>query len=155
MSKSAGILMYKRAAGTILVLLVHPGGPFWSKRDQGAWSIPKGEYDGEDPQEAARREFAEETGEAPERDLLPLGEVRQKGGKQVVAFACEGDMDTARMHSNAFEMEWPPGSGRRQSFPEVDRSGWFSLAQAREKILEGQRPFLDRLERFCGGSDLA
>jgi predicted NUDIX family NTP pyrophosphohydrolase len=149
MRKSAGVLMYKRAAGAVVVLLVHPGGPFWRKRDAGAWSIPKGEYEGEDAEGAARREFAEETGVRLEGGLLPLGEARQKGGKLVAAFACEGDLDGARLRSNSFEMEWPPRSGRMQSFPEVDRAGWFSLEQAREKIVAGQLPFLDQLERFC------
>ena len=141
--------MFKRAAGTVFVLLVHPGGPFWQKRDAGAWSIPKGEFEGEDAENAARREFAEETGVTLEGGLVPLGEARQKGGKLVTAFACEGDLDNSRLHSNSFEMEWPPNSGQMQSFPEVDRAGWFPLQQAREKIVEGQIPFLDRLERFC------
>src|SRR5215510_2077820 len=122
-AKSAGILLYRRVAGTIEVLLVHPGGPIWSRRDLGAWSIPKGEFDdGEAPEVAARREFAEELGIALAGELVPLGEVRQKAGKQVVAFAVEGDLDIAAIVSNSFEMEWPPRSGRKQSFPEIDRA---------------------------------
>jgi predicted NUDIX family NTP pyrophosphohydrolase len=152
-AKSAGILVYRRRAGTIEVLLVHPGGPFWARRDAGAWSIPKGEYsDDEDPEAAARREFAEETGWTIKGELKPLGEVRQKAGKAVTAFASEGDFDPATLTSNRFEMEWPPKSGRTASFPEVDRAGWFGLAEAAEKIIEGQRALLDRLEELVGGS---
>jgi len=128
---------------------VHPGGPFWAKRDDGAWSIPKGEYtDDEDPEAAARREFAEELGSRlPESaELRDLGEVKQKNGKVVVAYAAAGDLDTSTVHSNTFEMEWPPRSGRRQAFPEIDRAEWFALAQAREKLLPAQAAFLDRLE---------
>jgi predicted NUDIX family NTP pyrophosphohydrolase len=145
--KSAGILMYKRAADTLLVLLVHPGGPFWIRRDLGAWSIPKGEHDpDEEPEAAARREFAEEMGLAPEGEFKPLGELRQRGGKLVTAFALEGDFDVGSLQSNVFEIEWPPRSGRMQSFPEVDNAEWFPLPLAREKIIASQRPFLDRLE---------
>ena len=128
---------------------MHPGGPFWAKRDDGAWSIPKGEYtDDEDPEAAARREFAEELGSRlPESaELRDLGEVKQKNGKVVVAYAAAGDLDTSTVHSNTFEMEWPPRSGRRQAFPEIDRAEWFALAQAREKLLPAQAAFLDRLE---------
>jgi len=139
--------MYKQAVDGIRVLLVHPGGPFWSKRDLGAWSIPKGEYtDDEQPEAAARREFAEELGIELQHALRPLGEVSQKGGKLVVAFAAEGDFDVTALRSNMFEIEWPPRSGRRQSFPEVDRAEWFALPVAREKIIDGQRPLLDRLQ---------
>ena len=149
--KSAGILLYKRSASGILVLLVHPGGPFWSRRDAGAWSIPKGEFeDTEDPQDAARREFREETGMDAAGTLLPLGSSRQRGGKTVFAFALEGDFDVTGLRSNLFEIEWPPRSGRMQSFPEVDRIEWFDLVAARQKILSGQLPFLDRLELICG-----
>ena len=138
--------MYKQGVDGIRVLLVHPGGPFWSKRDLGAWSIPKGEYaDDEQPEAAARREFAEELGVELRQALRPLGEVSQKGGKLVVAFAVEGDFDVAALRSNTFEMEWPPRSGRRQAFPEIDRAEWFDLPLAHDKMLEGQRPFLDRL----------
>lgn len=149
-NRSAGILLYRRAKNEILVLLVHPGGPFWKKRDLGAWSIPKGEHpDEEAPEIAARREFAEETGMLPSGPSLPLGEIRQKAGKWVVGFAIEGDFDPETLRSNMFETEWPPKSGHMQSFPEVDRAEWFTLAEAREKILPAQRPFLDRLEKVC------
>jgi predicted NUDIX family NTP pyrophosphohydrolase len=152
-AKSAGILVYRMRAGTIEVLLVHPGGPFWARRDAGAWSIPKGEYsDDEDAQAAARREFAEETGWRIDGELTPLGEIRQKAGKAVTAFAAEGDFDPATLTSNRFQMEWPPKSGRMASLPEVDRAGWFSLAEAHEKIIEGQRPLLDRLEALVSSS---
>ena len=152
-ARSAGIVVYRKRAETIEVLLVHPGGPFWSKRDSGAWSIPKGEYsDDEDAEAAARREFEEETGWTITSDLLPLGEIRQKAGKTVTAFAAEGDFDTVSLDSNRFEIEWPPKSGRTAAFPEVDRAGWFALDEAREKIIEGQRPLLDRLEALVGGS---
>ena len=151
-ARSAGIIVYRNRAETIEVLLVHPGGPFWSKRDSGAWSIPKGEYsDDEDAEAAARREFEEETGWTITSDLLPLGEIRQKAGKTVTAFAAEGDFDTVSLDSNRFEIEWPPKSGRIAAFPEVDRAGWFALDEAREKIIEGQRPLLDRLEALVGG----
>jgi predicted NUDIX family NTP pyrophosphohydrolase len=144
--QSAGVLLYKREDGALKVLLVHPGGPFWAKKDGGAWSIPKGEYvEGEDPEAAARREFEEELGVALEAALEPLGEAVQPSRKRVSAFAAEGDLDIAEIRSNRFELEWPPKSGRRESFPEVDRAGWFTLAEAREKILPGQRVFLDRL----------
>jgi predicted NUDIX family NTP pyrophosphohydrolase len=149
--KSAGILLYRYEGDTPLVLLVHPGGPFWSKRDLGAWTIPKGEYQPDErPEAAARREFLEETGIAVTGALEFLGEERQKSGKLVVAYASAGDFDIARFRSNTFEMEWPPHSGRMQSFPEVDRAAWFTLADARAKINPAQRPFLDRLEDACG-----
>jgi predicted NUDIX family NTP pyrophosphohydrolase len=145
-AKSAGILLYKREGGTLKVLLVHPGGPFWARKDAGAWSIPKGEYaGGEDPQAAARREFAEELGVVLEGELEPLGEAVQPSRKRVLAYAFKGDLDPDRIVSNIFEIEWPPKSGRRQSFPEVDRAAWFTLGEAREKLLPGQRIFLDRL----------
>ncbi|MDL2410723.1 NUDIX domain-containing protein [Rhizobium calliandrae] len=146
MKKSAGIPMYKKMESDVLVLLVHPGGPFWRKRDEGAWSIPKGEYLEDEPVEtAARREFAEEMGHVPEGKLQPLGELRQKGGKHVTGFALEGVFDTSSLRSNLFEIEWPPGSGRPQSFPEIDRAEWFALSDARRKIIGGQLPFLERL----------
>jgi predicted NUDIX family NTP pyrophosphohydrolase len=149
---SAGLLLFKRGADGPLVLLVHPGGPFWEKKDLGSWSIPKGEAG---PDEAlvavALREFEEEMGTAPPREgLIPLGEVKQAGGKRVHAFAVEGDLDPAFVRSKAFEMEWPPGSGRRQTFPEIDRAEWFGLDLARDKINPAQRPLLDRLEREIG-----
>jgi predicted NUDIX family NTP pyrophosphohydrolase len=145
---SAGLLVYRRVAGRLEVLLVHPGGPFWAKRDEGSWSIPKGEYEpGEDPLEAAVREFGEELGLAPPSaaDAVPLGEVRQASGKRVSAWALEGDVDVDDVRSNTFPMEWPPRSGRIQEMPEVDRAGWFDLETARRKLLKGQVPLLDRL----------
>lgn len=146
-AKSAGILVYRKRADAAEALLVHPGGPFWARRDAGAWSISKGEYsESEDAETAARREFTEETGWTIEGELKPLGEIRQKAGKVVTAFAAEGDFDPASLESNRFAMEWPPKSGRIASFPEVDRAGWFWLAEARDKIVEGQRPLLDRLQ---------
>jgi predicted NUDIX family NTP pyrophosphohydrolase len=146
---SAGILMYRRSGEEILVLLVHPGGPFWKKKDLGAWSIPKGEHGpDEDAETAARREFFEELGEAPSGALRPLGRVRQRGGKWVEAFALEGDFDVENVKSDSFALEWPPKSGNIQHFPEIDRAEWFSLPSARVKILASQLPFLDRLEEF-------
>ena len=144
--------MYKRVDGPLHVLLVHPGGPFWRNKDLGAWSIPKGEPEPDEALEAAaRREFAEELGTAPEGPLLPLGRIRQRGGKAVTAFAVAGNLDVSRVRSSTFELEWPPRSGRIQSFPEVDRAEWFDLPTAREKILEAQRPLLDRLEEILEG----
>jgi predicted NUDIX family NTP pyrophosphohydrolase len=146
--KSAGVLLYRREDGALKVLLVHLGGPFWAKKDAGAWSIPKGEYvEGEDPEAAARRELEEELGMALQGALRSLGEAVQPSRKRVIAFAAEGDLDIAAIRSNSFELEWPPKSGRKQSFPEVDRAGWFTLEEAREKILAGQRVFLDRLAK--------
>jgi predicted NUDIX family NTP pyrophosphohydrolase len=148
-ASSAGILMYRCSPPSLEVLLVHPGGPYWRNKDDGAWSIPKGEIEpGEDPQDVARREFLEELGSAPVGTLRPLGEIRQRGGKRVHAFAVEGDLDVEAITSNTFDMEWPPRSGRRQAFPEIDRAGWFTLAAARVKILESQRPLLDQLEKL-------
>ena len=140
-------MLYRKRDGRLEVLLVHPGGPFWAKKDDGAWSIPKGEYEeGEEPLAVARREFAEELGTpAIAEEFADLGEIVQAGGKRVRAFAAEGDFDIATLRSNTFEMEWPPRSGRLQSFPEVDRAEWFPLAEAQSKILAGQKPFLDRL----------
>jgi predicted NUDIX family NTP pyrophosphohydrolase len=150
-NRSAGILPFRTNAGALEVLLAHPGGPFWRNRDDGAWSIVKGEYlDGEDAETAARREFTEETGWEPAGDLLPLGEVRQPGGKYVIAFAVEGDFDPATLRSEMFEIEWPPRSGAMRSFPEVDRAAWFDLDTARRKILAGQAPFLARFEAARG-----
>jgi predicted NUDIX family NTP pyrophosphohydrolase len=143
---SAGILMYHLGEAGLVVLLVHPGGPFWRNRDLGAWSIPKGELnDGEDPEEAARREFAEELGSAATGRLRPLGQVRQRGGKIVLAYALEGTLDPDAVRSNEISIEWPPRSGRTIPVPEIDRAEWFPLALAREKILLSQQPFLDRL----------
>jgi predicted NUDIX family NTP pyrophosphohydrolase len=144
--RSAGILMFRRGAQGLEVLLVHPGGPFWARKDLGAWSIPKGEYsEGDEPLATAIREFAEETGTHPQGELTPLGAITQPGRKIVTAFALEGDFDPATLKSNTFELEWPPKSGRKATFPEVDRAQWFSLDLAREKILQGQREFITRL----------
>jgi predicted NUDIX family NTP pyrophosphohydrolase len=149
-NQSAGLLVYKKVAGRLLVFLVHPGGPFWAKKDLGAWSIPKGELaEGEDALAAARREFSEETGQSVDGDFRELTPCRQKGGKIVRAWALEGDADEAVI-SNMFEMEWPPKSGRRQSFPEVDRAAWFTLDEARTRINPGQLPILDELARLTG-----
>lgn len=145
--RSAGILLFRFAEGAPQALLVHPGGPFWKNKDAGAWSVPKGEYEpGEDAQAAAIREFSEETGAAPDdHDLLPLGEVKQRNGKVVTAWAVEGDFDVTALHSNEFELEWPPRSGRRQLFPEVDRALWCDPDTAREKLNPAQAAFVDRL----------
>jgi predicted NUDIX family NTP pyrophosphohydrolase len=146
--RSAGLLVYRRTPhGGIEVLCGHMGGPFWERKDEHAWSIPKGEYlDGADPVEEARREFVEEIGqEPPPGEWIELGEVRQSGGKRVVAWAVEGDVDVSAIESNTFTMEWPPRSGRTQEFPEVDRAEWFDLETARRKLVKGQVPFLDLL----------
>lgn len=144
---SAGILLHRRRDQQLEVLLVHPGGPFWARRDEGAWSIPKGEYHpDEEPLAAARREFKEELGTAPPAGPAEdLGEVRQKGGKVVRAFALEGELDTTQIRSNTFPLEWPPRSGRTIEVPEVDRAEWFSLAEAGKKINPAQAELLDRL----------
>lgn len=143
---SAGVLMYRRRGGGIEVLLVHPGGPFWAGKDAGAWSIPKGEFDAaEDAEAAARREFAEELGVEPAGALIPLGSIRQKNGKQVHAWAVEGDFDCPTIRSNTFRMEWPPKSGLMAEFPEVDRAEWFDVESARVKMHAGQPALLDRL----------
>jgi len=148
---SAGVLLFRRANHGIEVFLVHPGGPFWAKKDNGAWSLPKGEYvEGDEPLAAARREFEEETGIGVDGDFVSLGQVRQRGGKVVTAWALERDLDPGALKSNTFPLEWPPGSGRVQEFPEVDRGAWFSLPEARVKLLKGQVPFIDRLERVAG-----
>jgi predicted NUDIX family NTP pyrophosphohydrolase len=150
--RSAGILLHRHGREGPEVLLVHPGGPFWAKRDAGAWSIPKGEPEvGEDERACAAREFAEELGVAPPAgELVELGTVSQRAGKVVTAFALEGDLDADAIRSSTFEMQWPPRSGRMQAFPEVDRAEWFSLAQARERILPAQAPLLDRLRERLG-----
>jgi predicted NUDIX family NTP pyrophosphohydrolase len=145
--QSAGVLMYRRSAQGLEVLLVHPGGPFWKNRDAGAWSIPKGEHDeAEDPLDAAKRELAEETGLRPEGTFLALDPVRQKSGKLVRAWAVEGDCDPRAIRSNTFSMEWPPRSGRTAEFPEVDRAEWFAIEEAHRRILPAQSPLLDQLE---------
>jgi predicted NUDIX family NTP pyrophosphohydrolase len=149
--RSAGILMYRRSGPDLEVLLVHPGGPFWAKKDLGAWSIPKGEFDeGEEPLAAAKREFCEELGSEPhgafvDGAFLELGMLVQPSRKEVIAWAVEGDFPIAKLKSNTFEIEWPPKSGRKKRFPEVDRAEWFSPDDARGKILPGQAEFIDRL----------
>lgn len=147
MTSSAGLLMYRQSGdGTLEVMLAHPGGPYWQRRDAGAWTIPKGEYETpETPLEAACREFSEETGFAATAPYLPLGDIVQKGGKRIRAWAVAGNADPALLSSNSFEIEWPPRSGRRQHFPEIDRVEWFSLAQARSKLNPAQAAWLDRL----------
>ena len=152
-ARSAGLLVWRRRDGALEVLLAHPGGPFWSRKDDGAWTIPKGEIEpGEEPLAVALREFREELGvDPPPIDrAIELGEVRQSGGKVVAAWAVEGDVDVTEIESNTFEMEWPPRSGATRSFPEVDRAGWFPAHEARMKLLSGQRALLDRLEEAAG-----
>ncbi len=144
--ESAGLLLFRETGARLEVLLVHPGGPFWAKKDDGAWSIPKGELaEGEDALATARREFEEETGSRPNGEAIPLGARKQPSAKLVHAFAVRGDFDVTALRSNVFELEWPPRSGRRQAFPEVDRAAWFTLEEARKKILPGQAGFLDGL----------
>jgi len=144
--RSAGILAYRGTGGHLEVLLVHPGGPYFRNKDAGAWTIPKGEIAaGEDAQATALREFQEELGVTLTKKLVPLGEIKQRGGKYVEAFAVKTDIDIDKIKSNTFEMEWPPRSGRMRSFPEIDRAQWFSLSVAREKINAAQIPFLERL----------
>lgn len=147
MKLSAGLLLYRIADGAIEVLIVHPGGPFWARKDNGAWSIPKGEYtDGEDPRTVAYREFEEEIGSAPPTgEALELGRIKQPSGKVVTVFSVEGDLDLAGFTSNTFEMEWPRNSGKTRAFPEIDRAEWMPIAEARIKLLKGQVPFLDLL----------
>lgn len=144
---SAGLLLHRRVADDVEVLIGHPGGPFWARKDEGAWSIPKGEYDaGEDPWEAAQREFAEELGcVPPDGPRLELGTIKQPSGKMLTVFAVEADLDVSAFQSNTFTLEWPKGSGRLQEFPELDRVAWLSVPEARIKLLKGHRVFLDRL----------
>jgi predicted NUDIX family NTP pyrophosphohydrolase len=145
---SAGIVLYRKRGAKIEVFLVHPGGPFWAKKDDGAWSIPKGEYgDGENPLSVAKREFAEETGSELSGVFIELAPAKQPSGKIIRAWAVEGDLDAASIRSNSFSMEWPPKSGRVQTFPEVDRALWCDVALARQKLLPGQRVLLDGLEQ--------
>jgi predicted NUDIX family NTP pyrophosphohydrolase len=147
--RSAGILMFHLSDGKPMVLLVHPGGPFWKNKDRNCWSIPKGEFgDDETAEAAAVREFEEETGFCPTGTLVPLGEAIQAGGKRVTAFASAGDLDATRIESVSCEVEWPPKSGQLMSIPEVDRAAWFTLGDARDKIIKGQSVFLDRLEQI-------
>ena len=160
-ANSAGLLLYRNnRPGALEVLLVHPGGPFWARKDEGSWSIPKGEFEaGADALEAARREFLEETGSRIEGAFVALTPLRQPSGKLVYAWAVEGDLDTSSIRSNTFSIEWPPRSGRQQEFPEIDRAAWFDIAAARRKILAGQRGFLDELEtgvnQSCAGQPAA
>jgi predicted NUDIX family NTP pyrophosphohydrolase len=148
--QSAGLVVYRKRAGCVEVLLVHPGGPFWKNKDEGAWSIPKGEFaDGEEPLAIARREFEEELGQAIDGDFTQLASIRQRGGKAVHAWAIEADVDVSQTHSNTFTIEWPPRSGKQQAFPEVDRAEWFALDVAIKKINAGQQELLRQLQLQC------
>ena len=150
--QSAGILLYRMRGGIPEVFLVHPGGPFWARKDAGAWSIPKGEFEGgDDPLEAARREFLEETGSPIDGTFAALAPLKQRSGKVVHAWAVRGDIDASCIKSNSFSMEWPPHSGNRQEFPEVDRGEWFTIPAAAEKLIASQRGFLDELEVLLSG----
>jgi predicted NUDIX family NTP pyrophosphohydrolase len=151
--RSAGLLLFRRRGDGIEVLVGHPGGPLWTKRDAGSWSVPKGEIEpGEEALSVARREFEEETGQrAPDGDLTPLGEIRQKSGKVVIAWAAEGDLDPATARSNTFPLEWPPGSGNWTDVPEIDRVEWFDPDEARRRLNPAQVPFVDRLVELLGG----
>jgi len=149
MLKSAGILLFRRKSRTTEFFLVHPGGPFWKNKDAGAWSIPKGEFEeGENPLKAAQREFEEETGIAVDGHFIELKPVKQKSGKMVYAWACEGDVDHTIIQSNTFSLEWPPRSGKYIKVPEVDRGEWFTYEKAKEKIIPGQVPILDELQEW-------
>jgi predicted NUDIX family NTP pyrophosphohydrolase len=153
-TRSAGILLYRRRAGEVEVLLGHPGGPYWSRKDEGAWMVPKGAVEqGETALEAAVREFGEEVGPVPAGVPMPLATVRQNGGKLVEVFALEGEFEPADLKSNLFELEWPPRSGRLQSFPELDAVTWMPLAEARRRILRSQLPLLDALANALGRHD--
>ena len=148
MKRSAGLLMFRRTPGGVQVLLAHPGGPYWRARDEGAWTLPKGEYEApEEALDAARREFTEETGFAAAAPFLPLGEVVQKSGKRILAWAFEGNCDPAQLRCNSFQVEWPPRSGHMQEFPEIDRVEWFTLDEARRRINPAQGALLERMER--------
>ena len=147
--KSAGILLFRKSDKTLEVFLVHPGGPFWIKKDEGAWSIPKGEFDdNESPLDAAKREFEEETGIKISGDFIELKPVKQKSGKIVYAWAVEGNIDPAKIKSNEFEIEWPPKSGKMKTFPEIDKAAWFDLNEAKKKIIEAQSPLIDELKNM-------
>lgn len=152
---SAGLLLYRIADGTVEVLIGHPGGPFWARKDDGAWSIPKGEYlDGEDPWTVAQREFHEELGKpSPDGPRIDFAPLKQPSGKVITAFAVRGDLDLDGSVSNTFELEWPKGSGKIREYPEIDRVGWFSVSAARSKLLKGQRPLLDRLIHALEGDE--
>jgi predicted NUDIX family NTP pyrophosphohydrolase len=144
--RAAGILLYRKNGSSMEVFLIHPGGPFWAKKDEGSWSIPKGEYsDEEEPLKAAQREFQEETGFSVQGPFIPIGSIKQSNGKIVHAWASEGDLDASAIQSNTFRLEWPPHSGKFQEFPEADRGEWFSIVQARKKILKAQLRFLKNL----------
>lgn len=150
--KSAGLLLFREVSGRLEVFLVHPGGPFWTKKDEGAWSIPKGEFeDTENHLAAAKREFEEETGFTPEGEMIPLEPLRQPSGKLIYAWAMKRDFDPCQLKSNTFSIEWPPKSGKYQEFPEVDRAAWFSLEEATHKILKGQAAFPGQLQEKLGG----
>lgn len=150
--RSAGILLYRRTGTALEVFLAHPGGPFWATKDLGAWTVPKGEIDeGEDPKLAAQRELLEETGCAPRSELVSLGSVQQKSGKEVLAWAAEGDCDPAQLKSNLCTIEWPPRSGRKLEIPEIDRAAWFEIGEARSRILPAQAVFLTRLTQKLNG----
>lgn len=154
MKTSAGILLYRIINSDLEVFLVHPGGPYWEKKDDGAWSVPKGEFEeGEDSLEAARREFREETGSDIKGDFMELKPLKQPSGKVVYVWAVEGNIDEVSIESNLFTMEWPPKSGKKQEFPEVDRGGWFTIPEARKKLLKGQVGFLDELQKRLGRSE--
>ena len=147
--RAAGILLYRGKGSSLEVFLIHPGGPYWAQKDEGSWSIPKGEIsEAEDPLMAAQREFQEETGFSVEGPFVSIGSVKQSSGKVVQAWACEGNVDASAIQSNSFSLEWPPRSGKYQDFPEADRAEWFSVAQARKKILKVQLPFLQNLEHL-------
>jgi predicted NUDIX family NTP pyrophosphohydrolase len=149
--QSAGLILFRRLQGAWQVFLVHPGGPYWKGKDRGAWSIPKGEFElGEDPLQAAKREFTEETGLRVAGNFATLTPVKQAGGKVVHAFAVEADCDPTTIKSNTFSLEWPPRSGRFRQFPEVDRAGWFGLEEAAERMGKGQRPLIDQLRMLVG-----
>ncbi|MBJ8340112.1 NUDIX domain-containing protein [Antrihabitans sp. YC3-6] len=152
MTLSSGVMLYRvDADGEIRVLIAHMGGPFWARKDEHAWSIPKGEYVDEEPEVAAVREFLEEMGSpVPDGELVDLGQFRQSSGKKITAFVLEADFDAAAIVSNTFELEWPPKSGRMQSFPEIDRAAWFDVPTARTKLVKGQIPILDRLVEYVG-----
>lgn len=149
--QSAGLLIYRRQSGKLEVLIVHPGGPFWAKKDKAAWSIPKGEFEGSEGLEAAKREFEEELGQpAPDSEYTPLDSVKNKSGKTIYAWAAEGDLDTSVIRSNTFTAEWSPKSGNQQEYPEVDKAGWFGLEAAAKKLNPAQTAFLDRLAEALG-----
>ncbi len=152
--KSAGVLLFRLKSGELEVLLAHMGGPYWEKKDEGSWSIPKGEFDeNEDPLAAAKREFEEETGTVPVGDFIPLEPLKQPSGKLIYAWALQAEFDPATLRCNMFSMEWPPKSGKQQEFPEIDRAEWLTPELAKRKILKGQAPFVDQLQKILGGAN--